>query len=169
VDIAPRLTDARLERCINEAANRDLIHPERLRETVAAMPRRPGIRTVLSLLDRDTYTVTDSRLEQALLKIAHDAGLPKPQTQRRLPGGRVDFYWPELGLVVEADSLRYHRTPAQQRADGLRDQRHAAAGLTPLRFTHWQVMFDPSHVREILTDVAERLARQRVVPIRDAA
>ncbi len=34
------------------------------------------------------------------------------------------------------DGLRYHRTPAQQAADRRRDQAHAAAGLTPLRFTH---------------------------------
>ncbi|MEA2441698.1 MAG: hypothetical protein QOH76_3122, partial [Thermoleophilaceae bacterium] len=134
VDVATQLTDARLERAINEAANRDLIDPETLRRASAAMRRRIGARKVIAILDRDTYAVTDSRLEQRLLKIALDAGLPRPRTQQRLPGGRVDFYWPDLGLVVEADSLRYHRTPAQQRADGLRDQQHAAAGLTPLRF-----------------------------------
>jgi very-short-patch-repair endonuclease len=169
VDVAPLLTDARLERCINEAANRNLIDPERLRVEVAAMPRRQGARKVLGLLNRDTYAVTESRLEQRLLKIVREAGLPKPHTQRRLGGGRVDFYWPDLGLIVEADSLRYHRTPSQQRADRIRDQKHAAAGITTLRFTHWQIMFDPDYVRGILTDVAGRLAGERVVPVGDAA
>jgi very-short-patch-repair endonuclease len=84
------------------------------------------------------------------------AGLPTPTTQRRLPGGRVDFHWPQLGLVVEADSLRYHRTPAQQQFDRLRDQKHAAAGLATLRFTHWQVFFDDAHVEAIMRQVAER-------------
>jgi len=46
---------------------------------------------------------------------------------------------PELGLVVETDGLRYHRTPAQQARDRRRDQLHTAAGLTTLRFTHAQV------------------------------
>jgi very-short-patch-repair endonuclease len=84
--------------------------------------------------------------------------LPLPITQRQLQGGRVDFYWPQLGLVVEADSLRYHRTPAQQRADRLRDQKHAATGLTSLRFTHWQIFYEAEHVELTLAAVARRLA-----------
>jgi predicted transcriptional regulator of viral defense system len=96
VDLATLLTLPELERAVNEAANRDLVHPERLREALTAMPRRAGVRTLATLLDRDTYTVTDSILEQRFLRIARRAGLPKPQTQRRLGGGRVDFVWPEL-------------------------------------------------------------------------
>jgi very-short-patch-repair endonuclease len=154
VDIALRLSEAQLERAINEAANRDLVDPERLR---AHLPARHGTRLVARLLDRDTYVVTDTRLEQHLLRIARRAGLPVPQTQRRLDGGRVDFCWPELMLIVEADSLRFHRTAAQQRADRLRDQKHAAAGFTTLRFTHWQIFHDPDHVVSTLASVAGRL------------
>jgi very-short-patch-repair endonuclease len=152
------MSDGRLERAMNEAVNRDLTDPDRLRETVAGMPHRRGAPRVLSILDRDTYAVTDSRLEQRLLRIVRAAGLPKPATQVRREGGRVDFYWPDLGLVVEADSLRFHRTPAQQLADRLRDQAHAAAGLVTLRFTHWQICFDADHVAATLVAVIRRLA-----------
>jgi very-short-patch-repair endonuclease len=72
-------------------------------------------------------------------------------------GFRVDFYWPELGLLVETDGLRYHRTPAQQARDRLRDQAHVAAGLTPLRFSHAQVRYEPRHVSTTLTVVTRRL------------
>src|SRR4051794_12349880 len=75
--------------------------------------------------------------------MAARAGLPRPQTQIYLNGFRVDFYWPDLGLVVETDGLRYHRTPQQQARDRLRDQAHAASGLTPLRFTHAQADTTP--------------------------
>jgi very-short-patch-repair endonuclease len=156
VDLATGLPDEPLERAINEAVNRDLTDPDRLRDEAAAMRRRLGARRVVALLDRDTYVVTDSRLEQRLLRIVRRAGLPPPQTQRHLVGGRVDFYWPQLGLIVEADSLRFHRTPAQQRADRLRDQKNAAAGLITLRFTHWQIFFDPDHVSAILVAVSRR-------------
>ena len=78
-------------------------------------------------------------------------------------GFRVDFYWPELGLVVETDGLRYHRTPAQQAHDRRRDQAHAAAGLTQLRFTHSQVSFEPDHVRTTLVAVARRLPANRAL------
>jgi very-short-patch-repair endonuclease len=73
-------------------------------------------------------------------------------------GFRVDFFWPGLGLVVEVDGLRYHRTPAQQARDRLRDQSHTAAGCTELRFTYAQIRYDPDHVRTILGRVARRLA-----------
>jgi very-short-patch-repair endonuclease len=70
----------------------------------------------------------------------------------------VDFYWPELGLVVETDGLRYHRTPSQQARDRLRDQAHSAAGIVPLRFTHWQVRHERQHVETTLAAVAQRAA-----------
>jgi len=70
------------------------------------------------------------------------------------------FFWPELGLVVETDGLRYHRTPAQQARDRIRDQTHAAAGLTPLRFTNAQVAYEPDHVEATLIAVARRLSRR---------
>ena len=158
VDIATYITEPQLERAINEAANRDLLDTERLRAAAAAMRHRRGARRVVALLDRDTYTVTDSRLEQRLLRIAYTAGLPKATAQVRREGGRVDLFWPDLGLIVEADSLRFHRTPAQQRTDRLRDQRHAAAGLTTLRFTHWQAFHEEDHVAATLAAVAARLA-----------
>jgi very-short-patch-repair endonuclease len=123
VDLATLLSLPELERAVNEAANRDLVHPERLREALATMPRRAG-----------------------------------PQTQRRLGGGRVDFVWTELGLIVEADSLRYHRTALQQSADLVRDHKHAAKFRT-LRFSHHQIMHQPEHVEETLRAVLRNLRR----------
>lgn len=127
VDLATSLNDEALERSVNEAANRDLVDPERLRRELDTMRGRRGVPRLAKLLDRDTYAITDTELEQRFLRIVRKAGLPIPRTQRHLEGGRVDFYWPDLNLIVEADSLRFHRTPSQQRADRLRDQKHAAA------------------------------------------
>jgi very-short-patch-repair endonuclease len=66
-----------------------------------------------------------------------------------------------LGLVVETDGFRYHRTPAQQARDRRRDQVLTAAGLTILRFTHHQVRFEPAEMRETVELVAGRLAERR--------
>ena len=76
-------------------------------------------------------------------------------------GFKVDFYWPDLGLVVETDGLRYNRTPAQQGRDRIRDQAHTAAGLTQLRFTHAQVRYEPGHVSATLARTARRLHADR--------
>ncbi len=96
-------------------------------------------------------------LERRFRPIARRAGLPPPWTQVNLNGFRVDFFWPELALVVETDGLRYHRTPAEQARDRVRDQALTAAGITVLRFTHAQVRYEPSHVERTLADVAVRL------------
>ena len=157
VDVALALTDSQLEAAISEADRLDVIDPEMLRSTLDSMPRRPGIGRLRSILDRRTFVLIRSQLERLFLPLARGVGLPRPETQVLLNGFEVDFFWPELGLVVETDGLRYHRTPAQQARDRLRDQKHAAAGLTPLRFTHAQVAFEPAHVRGVLDAVARRL------------
>jgi very-short-patch-repair endonuclease len=157
VDLATRLGPDELEAAINAADKRDLVDPESLRSALEEIPRRPGVARLRRTLDRRTFTLTDSQLERRFLPIARRAGLPLPRTRQRVNGFRVDFCWPELGLVVETDGLRYHRTPAQQARDRLRDQTHSAAGLTPLRFTRAQVRLEPGHVEATLAAVVRRL------------
>ena len=157
IDLAARLGREETERAVNQADKLDLVDPEALRSALDQTDPRPGVRPLRKILDYRTFTMTDSMNEQRFLPIARKAGLPKPETQQWVNGFRVDFYWPELKLVVETDGLRYHRTPAQQAADRLRDQTHTAAGLTCLRFTRAQVKFEPDHVQTVLAAVARRL------------
>lgn len=155
IDLASCVKNGQLERAINEADRLDLIDPETLRAAIEPLSRRPGLARLRTLLDRQTFT--DSGLERRFLSLARSAGLPAPKTQARVNGFRVDFYWADLGLVVETDGLRYHRTPAQQANDRRRDQVHAVAGLTPLRFSEAQVRFESDQVQAILAAVADRL------------
>lgn len=157
VDLGTRLNPRQLEAAVNEADKRDLIDPDSLRSALEKLSRRPGVALLRELLDRRTFRLTDSELERRFLPIVRRVGLPPPTTQQKVNGFDVDFYWPDLDLVVETDGLRYHRTPAQQARDRVRDQTHLAAGTTPLRFTHAQVRFDPAHVQTILASVARRL------------
>jgi very-short-patch-repair endonuclease len=157
LDLATYLPTGELERAVNEADKRDLIDSEALRAALEARAGEPGVRALCTLLDRATFVLTDSELERRFLPLARRAGLPPPRTRRRVNGFKVDFFWPDLGLVVETDGLRYHRTPTQQARDRLRDQVHAAAGLTPLRFSHAQVRYEPERVERTLASVARRL------------
>lgn len=158
VDLATCSRRGTLERAVNEADRLDLVDPERLRREIELLPRRPGLARLRQLLDRQTFA--DSGLERRFLALARSAGLPRPETQARLNGYRVDFYWRRLGLVVETDGLRYHRTPGQQATDRRRDQVHTAAGLTTLRFAEAQVRHEPKRVVETLVAVAGRLRAQ---------
>ncbi len=155
-DLATRLTASQLEAAVNEADKRDLVDPEQLRAALGRMRSQRGVPALARILDRQTFALTESELERRFLRLVRRAGLPKPETGRLLNGFRVDFFWPDLGLVVETDGLRYHRTPAQQARDRVRDQAHAISGLTTLRFTHAQVRFEPDYVCDALQRMVAR-------------
>lgn len=157
IDLASELSDPQLERAIREADRLGLVDPESLRTALDGTPRRPGIGRLRSVLDPTGFALTDSELERRFLRLVRGTDLPAPRTQAWLNGYRVDFYWPAIGLVVETDGLTYHRTPSQQARDRLRDQAHTAAGLTVLRFTSFQVRFEPERTLATLTAVASRL------------
>lgn len=157
LDLAARHSPVTVERAVNEADRLDLVDPEGLRSALDDYAGERGVARLRTLLDRRTFRLTDSELERWFLPQVHQAGLPLPLTRQHLNGFKVDFFWPRLRLVVETDGLRYHRTPAQQARDRLRDQAHLAAGFIPLRFTHWQVRYERAHVRATLVAVARRI------------
>jgi very-short-patch-repair endonuclease len=156
IDLALVLPPGELERAINEADRLGLLDPETLRSMAGARTGQHGVGPLRAVLDRRTFTLTDSELERRFIGLVRRAGLPVPLTQHRVNGVRVDFYWPELRLIVETDGLRYHRTPSQQAKDRIRDQRHAAQGFIPVRFTHAQVAFDAEGVISTLRAVMSR-------------
>ncbi len=161
IDLASCASRGQLENSIGEADHRDLVDPESLFEALDPSSRRPGQRRLWTLLDRQRTRLAASELERRLLRIVDEGGLPMPDSQIRLGPHRVDFYWEELGLVVEADSLRYHRTPARQSADMRRDHAHASAGRTTLRFSHADVRHDPHYVLGVLRANIKRLQAGR--------
>lgn len=148
IDVA---TSPDIEQAIGEAVLKGLVNLKALR-TAAAKAGRPGA-PLRRVIDRATFRVTQSELERAFLKLVARAGLPLPETQTRFGKSRVDFYWPAIGLVVEADGGRFHASAAQQAEDRRRDQEHIRAGRTPLRLTHAQVFFEPAETTALLADV----------------
>ncbi|HET8813525.1 MAG TPA: DUF559 domain-containing protein [Solirubrobacterales bacterium] len=160
IDLALWLDRRQIERAINEADKYDLVHPPGLRHALGLRVGEPGVARLRQILDRRTFRLTKQELERRFLPLARKAGLAAPLTGQWVNEFEVDFYWSELGLVVETDGLRYHRTPAEQARDRLRDQTHTAAGLTQLRFTHEQVRYEPEHVIAVLRATADRVAAQ---------
>lgn len=155
VDLASCVAEWRVERAINEADRLDLVDPETLRATVPTLPPRPGMARLRRLLGFEA--LTDTGLERKFLGLVRAAGLPGPETQAWVNGYRVDFYWPDLGLIVETDGWRYHRTPGQQARDYRRDHAHTRDGLTTLRVAESQVRHEPQRVKATLSAVATRL------------
>ncbi|HET7416946.1 MAG TPA: hypothetical protein VFJ61_04915, partial [Solirubrobacterales bacterium] len=156
IDLAGRLTPPRLERAVNEADKLERVRADVLYATLDDHRGEPGVGSLRRLLDPLHFRLSDSELERAMRPVARRAGLPVPETKVWVNEFEVDFFWPELGIVIEADGLRYHRTASHQRRGLERDQAHIAAGLWPLRFSHWQIAREPAHVRNVLRRVAAR-------------
>jgi very-short-patch-repair endonuclease len=159
VDLASCAPEWRVEQAINSADRLGLVDPEVLRRTVAELGPRPGMVRMRRLLGLDA--LTDTGLERKFLTIVRAAKLPRPETQVWVNDYRVDFYWPQLGLVVETDGWRYHRTSGEQATDRRRDQTHVTSGLVSLRIAEDQIRYEPDYVRRTLTAVVARIEESR--------
>lgn len=160
IDLATELSSIEVERAINDADKRDLIDPEALRLALDDHAGEPGVRLLRTILDRLTFRLSDSDLEIYFRPIAASAGLPSPLSKQWVNGFEVDFFWAELGLVVETDGLRYHRTPSAQKRDAIRDRTHILAGMTPLRFTHYEIRYEGRRVRSELSQALALLQKR---------
>jgi very-short-patch-repair endonuclease len=162
VDLATELEPVALERAVNDADKRDLIDPEALRAELKRFCGTPGVRPLRQLLDKHFFRLSDSDLEIYFRRIVRAARLPIPLTKQWVNRFEVDFFWPDLGLIVETDGLRYHRTPSAQLRDARRDRAHVMAGMTPLRFTHYEVRYEPGRVGAALVRTAAMLRRRNL-------
>jgi very-short-patch-repair endonuclease len=160
IDMAARLEGEPLEAMVNEAVMQNVVDLEEVRDRVERL-RRPGAKQLRELIDRQTFRLTRSRLERFFIPVVLRAGLPRPETRAFVNGYEVDFWWPDLELVVETDGGNFHRTSRQQTKDRQREHAHIRAGLQCIRFTHWQVAREPEHVERTLVSAAERAARAR--------
>lgn len=161
IDLAAESGLAAVERAVNEADKRDLITPDTLRLKLADHAGEAGVRPLRQILDKYTFRLSDSDLEILFRPIAEAAGLPTPSTKQIVNGFEVDFFWTDLGLVVETDGLRYHRTPSTQARDARRDRAHILAGMTPLRFTHYEIKYESHRVRRALERAAQLLRKRK--------
>ncbi|GAB3948980.1 type IV toxin-antitoxin system AbiEi family antitoxin domain-containing protein [Kribbella albertanoniae] len=124
----------------------------RLAETTEHWPGSPMIRRALAFANRLSESVGESRTRILM----RDEGLPPPQLQVEFADaegfiGRVDFFFPEYGTVVEFDGLlKYGGNSADALIrEKLREDRLRALGLEVVRIT-WQDLDDPARVAAMI-------------------
>lgn len=146
-------------------------NPELLEATVHAASGRAGcaiVRRALSFADGRAESVGESI---SRVRIA-EVGLPKPELQFRVfdrNGGfvaRVDFCWPEHGVVGEFDgAVKYAGGPDEVAAAVMAERRRQsdieAVGWGVVRWI-WSELADRSRFR---AKIATELARGRRLPI----
>jgi very-short-patch-repair endonuclease len=137
------LDDDALEDALIAADSLRILNRPRLEELVGERAGRPGISRLAALIAADPVE-TQHRNERRMFSICREFGIPRPLTQYRVDvSGRTffaDFIWPDIPLVVEFDSWRWHGGRSRTERDRDRDQLLAIAGLPTVRFTRDQVV-----------------------------
>jgi very-short-patch-repair endonuclease len=97
---------------------------------------------------------TRSELERLFLRMCTHAGLPRPEVNVSLDVGngslKPDFLWRDAGLIMEADSRRFHDTHSAFQHDRRREQRLQLAGWRVSRCTWEQVEREPRRLAETI-------------------
>jgi very-short-patch-repair endonuclease len=136
----------RADRVLEHALHQKLVTYERMEITLAECARqgRSGSTVLRQLLATrgEGYVPTESVLEAMVLAVLTSAGLPLPRRQVLLgddqPIGRVDFFYPEARLVIEADGRQHGGWLAMQE-DERRDARLGALGYRVIR-VRWRML-----------------------------
>jgi hypothetical protein len=126
---------------------------------------RPGGRRVRAVLDRKESgeRPVGSILETRFRQLLSRAGLLKPVSQYEVYDGealvaRVDFAYPEFGVVIEVDGEERHTGRSPRKHDARRDRRLIALGFYPLRFYWDDVQNNPEAVGRDVGDAIRRPA-----------
>jgi len=145
IDLA---ADPRIERMLEQAFALKLIGPTRMREALTHANGRPGTKNLRRLLRRllEPSKLTRSELERLFLRVLAEAGLPMPLVNRHRASHRVDFVWPDHGLVVETDGRATHDNAYAFHEDRRRDLDLELSGLHVIRLSWWQIVEEPERV-----------------------
>lgn len=101
--------------------------------------------------------------ESCMRAIAIDVPGLAVRPQVAIPGvGRVDLGDLALGIVIECESFEFHSDARSLKKDVRRYTGCARRGLTVVRFTWDEAMFDASYCRQALVDVVD-VRRQQAV------
>ncbi|MEJ2503618.1 MAG: DUF559 domain-containing protein, partial [Gemmatimonadota bacterium] len=145
------------ERAVARAERDGRVDPDRLRERIRRLGRRPGAARLREVAFGDGgAALTRSEAESRFLDLVRRSGLPQPDTNVRVHGREVDFLWRGEGVVVEVDGWTYHGSRRSFAADRRRDAALLGEGLRVMRVTWDQIVRDPLPTIATLAKVLTR-------------
>jgi very-short-patch-repair endonuclease len=147
----------RMERMVDNAWSLRLVSGESMHAMLDDMAQRgrPGIRVMRQVLAKRglDYIPPASALESRLVQIMEREGLPELRRQVNVGDGlrwigRVDFKDPDLPLIIEVQSERFHTSLIDRQLDAERIARLRAAGFIVVELTDTEVWLKRSVVVE---------------------
>jgi hypothetical protein len=154
-----------LEELLLAADSLGKLSRRRLEELLGERRGQPGAARLRELITDDPAE-TRSKNERRMLRICRRFGIPRPLANHPVEaGGRryvADFCWPDLRLIVEADSWRWHGGRLKTERDRDRDQLLTIAGWIVVHFTRSQIKNEPAEVgRRLLALTASAVGSSR--------
>ena len=160
---------AKVERMVDNAWSDRLVSGRTLHAMLDEMAQRgrPGIRVMRQVLATRglDYVPPASNLEARAAKIVADAGLPPLRRQvnsgdQRTWIGRVDLRAPDVPLIVEVQSERFHSSLIDRQLDADRIARLQHAGFVVVEVTDAQVWHRPQEVVQAVRQGRDAAARR---------
>jgi very-short-patch-repair endonuclease len=156
LDLASVLAGRELERVLAQAERMNLIQQRDLRALRTRNAGRRGAQLLRTLLGSEGGpALTRSEAEQRFLALVRKGQLPAPETNVRVCGYEVDFFWRRERLVIEVDGFAFHSSARTFESDRRRDSSLAASGIGVVRVTWKQVVNEPE---ALLVRLAQTLA-----------
>jgi hypothetical protein len=155
VDLADVVSRRTLDRVLQQ------VEMQRVHAVPTPIPGRRGtkrLEAALAALRVRVPHMTRSELEDRMIELCREFGLPAPDTNFFVDGQEVDFTWAAHRVAVEVDGWESHGTRTAFQVDRRRSTELVMAGWTVLRFTYYDIVHDRAFVARALTRV---LGRQR--------
>lgn len=162
IDYAATAGAGETERAIAEAFALRLVTEAQVRGALDRAPHRAGVALVRTILGQPGGPRrTRSGGERKMLALIRSAGLPAPLTNHPVAGFSADFFWPDVGLIVELDGGDFHRPRPAFERDHRRDIAHKDAGYEVLRVSGQQLNDEPLYVVVVIARAYDRRRRAR--------
>jgi very-short-patch-repair endonuclease len=162
IDYASTTGADNTERAIAEAFARKLVTEQQILAAIDRAPHRAGVAAVRAILGQPGGARrTRSDGEGAMLSLIRATGLPVPLTNHPVEGFNADFFWPDVGLIVELDGGDFHRPRPAFERDHRRDIAHKDAGYEVLRVSGQQLDQEPLYIAAVIVRAYDRLSRAR--------
>jgi len=162
IDYAATTSRDEAERAIAEAIALRLLTVPKILAATERAPNCAGVGVVKEILGQPGGPRrTRSNRERAMLRLIREAGLPVPLTNHPVAGFNADFFWPEVGLIVEVDGEGFHRPRPAFERDHRRDMVHKDAGHEVLRVSGQQLHEEALYVTAVIARAYDRRSRRR--------
>lgn len=161
LDLAAELEVPALREVLTDALRRKKTTLEGLEDRLSRAKTHAGAARLRALVNElQGGTLTESELEDRVYALLEGSGFPRPVKQKAVYVGhrlrRLDFFFLEFNVVIEADGYAYHSSPEAFERDRKRNNALLARGY---RVLHWTWSALHGRPEELLLQLATLLSR----------